>query len=57
MGPEAGEYLKCMFSAVPPVDPYRDAAYVGGAFQPLLMMGWSALISGKGNVPGRKRDQ
>ncbi len=50
--PNAGEYLKAMFPVVPLVDPYKDIAYVGGAFQVSLMMGWGAGVSGKGDVRG-----
>ena len=48
--PNAGEHLKAMFPVVPLVDPYGDIAYVGGAFQISLMMGWGAGVSGKGDV-------
>lgn len=44
--PNSGEYLKAMFPIVPLVDPYGDVAYVGGAFQLALMMGWGAGVSG-----------
>ncbi len=50
--PNAGEYLKAMFPVVPLVDPYRDVAYVGGAFQLALMMGWGAGVSGNRVVRG-----
>lgn len=48
--PNAGEYLKAMFPVVPLVDPYGDVAYVGGAYQMALMMGWGAGVSGNPNV-------
>ena len=43
--PGAGDYLKAMFPVVPLVDPHGDIAYVGGAFQISLMMGWGARMS------------
>ena len=43
--PGAGEYLKAMFPVVPLVDPYEDVAYVGGAYQLALLMGWGAGMS------------
>lgn len=43
--PGAGQFLKAMFPVVPMVDPYGDAAYVGGAFQLGLLMGWGTLVS------------
>jgi len=55
--PNAGDYLKAMFPVVPLVDPYHDIAYVGGAFQLSLMMGWGAGVSGKGEVRGWSNDQ
>jgi len=54
--PGAGDYLKAMFPVVPLVDPYHDIAYVGGAFQLSLMMGWGAGVSGKGSVRGWNND-
>jgi putative CocE/NonD family hydrolase len=50
--PSAGEYLKAMFPVVPLVDPYEDVAYVGGAFQLALMMGWGTGVSGNSSVRG-----
>lgn len=44
--PNSGEYLKAMFPVVPLVEPYEDVAYVGGAYQLALMMGWGAGVSG-----------
>lgn len=48
--PGAGDYLKAMAPVVPLVDPYGDVAYVGGAFQLSLMMGWGAGVSGRSEV-------
>jgi putative CocE/NonD family hydrolase len=48
--PNAGDYLKAVFPVVPLVDPYGDVAYVGGAFQLALMMGWGAGVSGNSTV-------
>lgn len=50
--PGAGEYLKAMLPVVPLVDPYNDVAYVDGAFQLSLMMGWGAGVSGQSDVGG-----
>ena len=55
--PNAGEYLKAMFPVVPLVDPYGDVAYVGGAFQLALMMGWGAGVSGNSTVRGWNDEQ
>lgn len=55
--PNASDHLKAMFPIVPLVDPYHDIAYVGGAFQLSLMMGWGAGVSGKGEVRGWSNDQ
>ncbi|MBW7990099.1 MAG: CocE/NonD family hydrolase [Planctomycetes bacterium] len=43
--PNAGEHLKAMFCVVPLIDSYSDAAYVGGAFNLALMMGWGSMVS------------
>ena len=43
--PEAGDYLKCLSTVVPLVDPYGDAAYPGGAYNLALLMGWGAMMS------------
>lgn len=43
--PEAGDYLKCMSTVVPLVDPYEDVAYPGGAYNHALMMGWGTMMS------------
>ncbi len=48
--PNAGDSLKAMFPTVPLVEPYGDAAYVGGAFQLALMMGWGTGVSGNPSV-------
>ncbi len=48
--PGSGEYLKAMFPIVPLVDPYQDIAYVGGAYNLALMMGWGAGVSGNATV-------
>ena len=48
--PGAGDYLKAMAPVVPLVDPYGDVAYVGGAFQLSLMMGWGSGVSGRSEV-------
>ncbi len=44
--PGAGKYLKAMLPIVPLVDPYHDVAYVGGAFELALLMGWGSGVSG-----------
>jgi len=43
--PNAGEHLKAIFSVVPLIDTYSDAAYVGGAFNLALLMGWGSMVS------------
>lgn len=48
--PGAGGHLKAMFPVVPLIEPYGDVAYVGGAFQLSLMMGWGAGVSGRSEV-------
>ena len=55
--PDAGDYLKAMFPVVPLVDPHGDIAYVGGAFQLSLMMGWGARVSPATAVRGWTNDQ
>lgn len=50
--PNAGDSLKAMFPIVPLVEPYGDIAYVGGAFQLSLMMGWGAGVSGNATLRG-----
>jgi putative CocE/NonD family hydrolase len=48
--PGAGDSLKAMFPVVPLVEPYEDVAYVGGAFQLSLMLGWGTGVSGNLSV-------
>ncbi len=55
--PGAGDYLKAMFPVVPLVDPHGDIAYVSGAFQISLMMGWGGRMSGASEVRGWNNDQ
>jgi len=43
--PNAGEHLKAIFSVVPLIDSYGDAAYIGGAYSLALMMGWGSMVS------------
>jgi putative CocE/NonD family hydrolase len=43
--PNAGEHLKAIFSVVPLIDTYSDAAYVGGAYSLALLMGWGSMVS------------
>jgi putative CocE/NonD family hydrolase len=43
--PNAGGSLKAMFPVVPLVEPHGDVAYVDGAFQLCLMMGWGTGVS------------
>jgi putative CocE/NonD family hydrolase len=43
--PNAGAYLKAMVPVVPLVDPYGDVAYIGGAFDLSLMMGWGSPMA------------
>ena len=45
--PGAGDYLKAMSTVVPLVDPYGDVAYLGGAYNLALMMGWGTMVSFK----------
>ena len=54
--PKAGSYLKALFPVVPLIDPYEDIAYVDGAFQLSLMMGWGAGVSGKIGIFGWKNE-
>jgi hypothetical protein len=49
--PGAGQFLKAMFPVVPMVDPYGDGAYLGGAFQLSLLMGWGSLVSFRPGEP------
>jgi len=50
--PGSGAYLKAMMPIVPLVDPYRDVAYVGGAYQLALLMGWGTGVSGVASTRG-----
>lgn len=50
--PGAGDYLKAMMPIVPLVDPYQDVAYVGGAYQLALLMGWGTAVSGVASTRG-----
>ncbi len=43
--PNAGDSLRAMFPIVPLVEPHGDVAYVGGAFQLSLSMGWGTMVS------------
>ncbi len=43
--PAAGDYLKAMSPLVPLVDPYGDVAYMDGALNLALMMGWGTMVS------------
>jgi len=43
---QASKYLKAMAPVVPFADPYHDIAYVGGAFQLSLSLGWGAGVGG-----------
>jgi len=54
--PDAGECLKAAFTIVPLVDPYDDLAYLGGAYQLHVMMGWGAGTAGNTAMRGWKRD-
>ena len=55
--PGAGDTLKAMFSTVPLVDPYDDLAYVGGALQLHVMMGWGSSTAGNRAARIWQRDQ
>ncbi len=55
--PGSGKYLKAMLPVVPLVDPYSDIAYVGGAYQLALLMGWGAGVSEKATVRGWSNDR
>lgn len=54
--PNAGEHLKAMFPIVPLVDPHGDVAYVGGAFQLSLLMGWGSAVSESRVIRGWKTE-
>ena len=42
VAPDAGDWLKAMFTIVPLIDWHRDCAYIGGAFGLGTMMGWAS---------------
>jgi putative CocE/NonD family hydrolase len=42
VAPDAGEWLKAMFTIVPLIDWYKDCTYIGGAFSLGTMMGWGS---------------
>lgn len=44
--PMASKYLKAMVPVVPFADPYHDIAYIGGAFQLSLSLGWGVGVGG-----------
>jgi len=44
--PMASKYLKAMVPVVPFADPYHDIAYIGGAFQLSLSLGWGVAVGG-----------
>lgn len=54
--PGAGDFLKAMFTTVPLVDPYDDLAYVGGAYQLQLLMGWGSGTAGSTATRSWKRE-
>ncbi|MEW6356044.1 MAG: CocE/NonD family hydrolase [Planctomycetota bacterium] len=56
LAPGAGESLKAMFTAVPLVDVYDDLAYVGGAYQLQLTMGWGSAMAGSRATRAWKRE-
>ena len=43
LAPHGDDSLRAMFTVVPLMDWYRDAAYIGGAFQLRTMMGWGTM--------------
>ncbi|MBN1804070.1 MAG: CocE/NonD family hydrolase [Sedimentisphaerales bacterium] len=43
--PDADGHFKAIFCLVPLIDSYDDAAYVGGAFNLALLMGWGSAVS------------
>ncbi|MCD6049171.1 MAG: hypothetical protein K0Q55_574 [Verrucomicrobia bacterium] len=43
---QQSKYLKTMVPVVPFADPYHDIAYVGGAFQLSLSLGWGVSMGG-----------
>lgn len=54
--PGSGGSLRAMFTTVPLIDPYDDLAYVGGAFQLQLMMGWGSSTGGSTAMRQWKRE-
>jgi putative CocE/NonD family hydrolase len=42
--PDAGDYLKAMYTVVPCMGWYQDGGYVGGATRLQLMMGWGSSM-------------
>jgi putative CocE/NonD family hydrolase len=43
--PDAGDYLKAMFTGVPLFDWYEDCAYIGGAMNLAQVMDWGTYMS------------
>lgn len=43
--PDAGDYLKAMFTAVPLFDWYEDCAYIGGAMNLAQMLDWGTNMA------------
>ncbi len=43
--PDAGDYLKAMYTGVPLFDWYKDAAYIGGACNLAQMMDWGTFMA------------
>ena len=43
--PDAGGYLKAMFTAVPLFDWYKDTSYIGGALNLAQMMDWGTNMA------------
>lgn len=54
--PGAGEPLKAMYTLVPLVDPFDDVAYVGGAYQLQVTMGWGSGTAGSAATRGWTRE-
>jgi putative CocE/NonD family hydrolase len=54
--PDAGANLKAAFTTVPLVDPYDDLAYVGGAYQLQVMLGWGSATGGRSALQSWKRE-
>lgn len=49
--PGATEFLKCAVPVVPFENGYQDIAYVGGALQLSLVMGWGSYVGGANLTP------